>query len=72
MKTVMLTAAAALALSSTAAVAGGLAPAVIEAPVVVVDTPAPAASSLPGYVIPLALLAALAAAAAAESDSDSD
>ena len=58
-----LIAAAALAVTGAAATAGGLAPEVMEAPVVVVDTPAPAGSINPGYVV-LGLLAALVAASA--------
>lgn len=65
---VKLAAAAAIAVSATTATAGGLAPEVMEAPVVMVDAPAPA-SSLGGMLVPVILLALLAAAAAAESDS---
>lgn len=67
---VKLAAAAALAVSATTATAGGLAPEVMEAPVVVVDTPAPT-SSLGGLIVPAILLALIAVAATAESDSDS-
>lgn len=56
-----LIAAAAIAAAGSAATAGGLAPEVMEAPVVVVDTPAPAGSINSGYVV-LGLLAALVAA----------
>ncbi len=67
---VKLAAAAAIAVSATAASAGGLAPEVMEAPVVVVDTPEPA-GSLGGWVVPAIALALIAAAAASSSDSDS-
>ena len=57
-----LAAAAVIAAAGTTAFAGGLAPEVMEAPVVVVDTPMAAGSSVPaGYVV-LGLLAALVAA----------
>ena len=60
--TTTLAAAAAIAVAGSAATAGGLAPEVMEAPVVVVDTPAPAVGSInSGYVV-LGLLAALVAA----------
>ncbi|MEY1557738.1 hypothetical protein AB3Y40_19065 [Yoonia sp. R2331] len=59
--TTTLAAAAAIAVTGAAANAGGLAPEVMEAPVVVVDTPAPAGSINSGYVV-LGLLAALVAA----------
>lgn len=67
---VKLAAAAAIAVSATAATAGGLAPEVMEAPVVVVDTPAPT-GSLGGWVVPAIALALIAAAAASSSDSGS-
>jgi len=43
--------------------AGGLAPVIPEAPVVIVDTPAPTGSINSGYIV-LGLLAALVAASA--------
>ena len=58
---VKLAAAAAIAVSATTATAGGLAPEVMEAPVVMVD--APAQSSLGGLLVPAILLALLAVAA---------
>ncbi|WP_438956051.1 hypothetical protein [Cognatiyoonia sp.] len=68
---VKLAAAAALAVSATTATAGGLAPEVVEAPVVVVDAPAPT-SSLAGLIVPAILLALIFVAATAEDDSMSD
>ncbi len=59
--TTTLAAAAAIAVAGSAATAGGLAPAIDNTPVVVVDTPAPAGSINSGYVV-LGLLAALVAA----------
>lgn len=60
--TTTLAAAAAIAVAGSAATAGGLAPEVMEAPVVVVDAPMAAAGSInSGYVV-LGLLAALVAA----------
>ena len=56
-----LIAAAAISTIGMTATAGGLAPEVMEAPVVVVDTPAPVGSINSGYVV-LGLLAALVAA----------
>lgn len=56
-----LAAAAAIAVSGAAANAGGLAPVVVDTPVVVVD-PAPAGSSISSGYIVLGLLAALVAA----------
>ncbi|MBB5720444.1 MAG: hypothetical protein ABJO29_09590 [Yoonia sp.] len=61
--TTTLAAAAAIAVSGVAANAGGLAPVIPEAPVVIVDTPAPAGSINSGYIV-LGLLAALVAASA--------
>ncbi len=58
-----LAAAAVIAVAGSAATAGGLAPEVMEAPVVMVDTPAPApAGSINSGYIVLGLLAALVAA----------
>ena len=60
--TTTLAAAAAIAVAGSAATAGGLAPEVMEAPVVVVEAPMAAAGSInSGYVV-LGLLAALVAA----------
>lgn len=59
--TTTLAAAAVIAVSGVAANAGGLAPVAMEAPVVMVDTPAPTGSLNSGYVV-LGLLAALVAA----------
>jgi len=59
--TTTLAAAAAIAVTGAAANAGGIAPVIAEAPVVVVDTPA-AGSSIPAGYIVLGLLAALVAA----------
>jgi hypothetical protein len=61
--TTTLAAAAVIAVSGVAANAGGLAPVIPQAPVVIVDTPAPAGSIKPGYIV-LGLLAALVAASA--------
>jgi hypothetical protein len=62
--TTTLAAAAAIAVSGVAANAGGLAPVIPEAPVVIVDTPAPAGGSISSGYIVLGLLAALVAASA--------
>jgi len=62
--TTTLAAAAAIAVSGAAANAGGLAPVIPDAPVVVVDTPAPATGSINSGFIVLGLLAALVAASA--------
>tara|TARA_R110002110_G_scaffold77175_2_gene202849 strand:+ start:879 stop:1151 length:273 start_codon:yes stop_codon:yes gene_type:complete len=59
--TTTLAAAAVIAVSGVAANAGGLQPAVMEAPAVMIDTPAPTGSINSGYVV-LGLLAALVAA----------
>jgi len=59
--TTTLAAAAVIAVSGVAANAGGLSAEIQEAPVVMVDTPAPAGSLNSGYVV-LGLLAALVAA----------
>ncbi len=56
-----LAAAAVIAVAGSAATAGGLAPEIMEAPVVVVDPVAPTGSINSGYVV-LGLLAALVAA----------
>ncbi|MFT5064682.1 MAG: hypothetical protein ACI9TA_000287 [Reinekea sp.] len=59
--TTTLAAAAVIAVSGVAANAGGLSTPVMTAPVVMVDTPAPAGSVNSGYIV-LGLLAALVAA----------
>jgi hypothetical protein len=65
-----LAAGAALLISSTVVHAGGLSDQVVETPVIVADTPAPAASSIsPAYVV-LGVLAALLIAAAVSEDDD--
>ena len=61
--TTTLAAAAAIAVSGAAVNAGGLAPVVTEAPVVIVDTPAPAGSISPALIV-LGVLGALVAASA--------
>ena len=61
--TTTLAAAAAIAVSGVAANAGGLAPEVMEAPVVMVEPAAPAGSINSGYIV-LGLIAALVAASA--------
>ena len=63
-----LVAASALTLSASAVAAGGLAPEVMEAPVVVVEEPAPAGSSISGTYVILGILAALLIAAAVQDD----
>lgn len=60
--TTTLAAAAAIAVSGVAANAGGLGDMAMEAPVVMVDTPEAAGSSLNSGFIVLGLLAALVAA----------
>ncbi len=62
--TTTLAAAAALTISGFAANAGGLAPEVMEAPVVVVEEPAPAGSSINSTYVIVGILAALLIAAA--------
>jgi len=59
----VLAAAAVLSTAAATANAGGLAPVIPEAPVVIVDTPAPTGSINSGYIV-LGLLAALVAASA--------
>ena len=61
--TTTLAAAAAIAVSGVAANAGGLAPVVQEAPVVIVDTPVATGSISPGLIV-LGVLGALVAASA--------
>lgn len=64
-----LTAATAIALSGTVATAGGLADEIVEAPVVVEDPVevAPAAGSIPGWVIPVAVVALFVGLASRDS-----
>lgn len=62
--TTTLAAAAAIAVSGVAANAGGLAPVIADAPVVIVDTPAPSTGSINSGYIVLGLLAVLVAASA--------
>ena len=63
---------AAVSVSATLANAGGLSPEIMEAPVVVVDEPAPAGSSIsPTYII-LGILAALLIAAAVNTNDDEE
>ncbi len=62
--TTTLAAAAALTISGFTANAGGLAPEVMEAPVVVVEEPAPAGSSINSTYVIVGILAALLIAAA--------
>jgi hypothetical protein len=64
-----LTAATAIALSGTAATAGGLADEIVEAPVVVEDPVevAPAAGSIPSWVIPVAVVALFVGLASRDS-----
>ena len=68
---VKLAAAAAIAVTATTATAGGLAPQIEEAPVVIVD-PVEPTSSLTGLIVPAILVALIAVAATAESDSESE
>jgi hypothetical protein len=60
----VLAAAAVLAATAATANAGGLAAPVAEAPVVIVDTPAPSTGSISSGYIVLGLLAVLVAASA--------
>lgn len=70
MKIFALLGATALAIVPMASSAGGLAPAVEEAPMVIMDTPAPT-STLAPYIVPV-LFIALVAAAAAVDDTDEE
>ncbi|MEJ8563200.1 hypothetical protein QTO30_19615 [Yoonia sp. GPGPB17] len=64
---------AALALTGTAVSAGGLADEIVEAPVAVEDPVAAApASSVPGWVIPVAILALVIGVVASSDDDDDD
>lgn len=58
-----LLAAAVIAVTAVSANAGGLAPVVVDTPVVIVDTPPPVSSISSGYIV-LGVLAALVAASA--------
>jgi hypothetical protein len=60
----VLAAAAVLATTAVTANAGGLAPVIPEAPIVIVDAPAPAGGSISSGYIVLGLLATLVAASA--------
>lgn len=60
----IIAAAAVLATTAVTANAGGLAPSIPSAPVVIVDAPAPAGGSINSGYIVLGLLAALVAASA--------
>lgn len=50
--------------------AGGLAPAIEEAPIVIEETQTAATSSAPNFVVPLLLLGLIGLAAASKSDSN--
>lgn len=63
-----MTAAAALAISTVSASAGGLAPEIIETPPVVEDTFEPAGSSVNPAIIVLGILALLLIASSSSSD----
>lgn len=70
MKVTTLIASAAIAVSATAATAGGLAPAVMEVePVVIMDSGP--TSSLGQFIVPAILLGLIALGASASSDSES-
>lgn len=62
----------AVVLSGTTALAGGLSDAIVETPVVVEDPVEvePAGGSLPGWVIPAAIVALLIGIASSGSDDD--
>ena len=64
--TTTLAAAAAIAVSGVAANAGGLSPAIPEAPMILVDAPAPVSSISSSYIL-IGLLGALFAASASAS-----
>ncbi|MBQ2261642.1 MAG: hypothetical protein II336_09760 [Loktanella sp.] len=64
--TTTLAASAVIAVSAVAANAGSLAPTTMEAPVVVMEQPAPAGSSINPAFIVVGILAALLIAAAAD------
>ncbi len=66
--TTTLAAAAAIAVSGVAANAGGMSPEVMEAPVVIVEEPAPAGSSINSTYVIIGVLAALLIAAAVNAD----
>ncbi|MBE0412938.1 MAG: hypothetical protein IBX59_04825 [Yoonia sp.] len=65
-----MTAAAALAISTLSANAGGLSPEIIETPPVVVDTFEPAGSSVDPTFVVLGILALLLIAASGSSNSE--
>lgn len=67
----LLTGAGFLCVAAVAAYAGGLADAVVEAEPVIM-TPDEPDGSLPGWVLPVALIALLVGAAALASDDDDD
>lgn len=62
----------AVVLSGTVASAGGLSDAIVEAPVIVEDPveAAPAGGSVPGWVIPVAIVALLIGVASSSDDDD--
>ena len=64
-----LTAAAVAATIAGSAIAGGFATEIVEPPVVIVEPEAPR-GSLPGWVIPAVIVAALIGVASQEDDSD--
>ncbi|MEL7180508.1 MAG: hypothetical protein AAFN63_11815 [Pseudomonadota bacterium] len=69
----VVTAATAIVFSGTAASAGGLADEIVEAPVAVADpVEAAPASSIPGWVIPVAILALIVGVVASSDDDDDD
>ncbi|KQI73450.1 hypothetical protein AN191_00675 [Loktanella sp. 5RATIMAR09] len=70
--TTTLATAAALAVAGMSATAGGLADEIMEAPVVVAEPVAPAASSISPTVIVLGVVAALLIAAAVSDDDDDE
>ena len=70
--TTTVAAAASIAVLSTSAFAGGMAPEVMEPPVVVEPMAEPTSSVSPTYIVLGVLAALLIAAAINESDSDSD
>jgi hypothetical protein len=66
--TTTLAAAAALAVSAVSANAGGMSEPVMDAPVVMVEEPAPAGSSISSTYIVIGIVAALVIAAVASED----
>ena len=67
----LIAATAATAFAGSAALAGGFADEIVEAPVVMVEPAAPT-GSLPGWVIPAVLVAGLIALAVSSDDSEDD